>query len=86
MKQSNLFFIGGAITILLIAGFCGMIIWAFLTISNDRPWPPAKERKDSVTIEIKEVKVPVNVYVHDTVTVKIPCRKQHCEIKVDTAQ
>jgi|LakMenEpi03Aug12_release.lakeMendotaPanAssembly.Ray.scaffolds.fasta_scaffold171322_4 hypothetical protein len=86
MKQSKLLFLGGAFTILLIVGFCGMIIWAFLTKDNNKPWPPTKEKKDSVAIEIKEVKVPVNVYVHDTVTIKIPCRKQHCEIKTDTAQ
>jgi hypothetical protein len=84
MKQSNLLFLGGAFTILLIAGFCGMIIWAFITRGNDKPWPPAKEKKDSVAIEIKEV--PVKVYVHDTVRIKIPCNKQHYETRIDTAQ
>ena len=86
MKQSKLLFLGGAFTILLIVGFCGMIIWAFITKSDNVPFQSVKEKKDSVAIEIKEVKVPVNVYVHDTVTIKIPCRKQHCEIKTDTAQ
>lgn len=86
MKQSNLLFIGGAFTIVLIFGFCAMLVWAFLTRGNDRPWPPTKEKKDSVAIEIKEVKVPVNVYIHDTVQVRIPCKKQHYETKTDTAQ
>jgi hypothetical protein len=86
MKQSKLLFLGGAFTILLIVGFCGMIIWAFLTRDNNKPWPPTKEKKDSMVVEIKEVKVPVNVYIHDTVQVRIPCKKQHYEPKIDTAQ
>jgi hypothetical protein len=88
MKQSNLLFIGGAFTILLIAGFCGMLVWAFLTKNDDKPWPPTKETKDSIAVEIKEVikEVPVKVYVHDTVRIKIPCTKQHCETKTDTAE
>ena len=84
MKQSNLLFLGGAFTLLLILGFCGMIVWAFITRGNDKPWPPTKEKKDSIAIQIKEV--PVNVYVHDTVRIKIPCNKQHYETKIDTAQ
>jgi hypothetical protein len=88
MKQSNLLFIGGAFTIILITGFCGMLIWAFLTKSDNVPFQSVKEKKDSVAIQIKEVikEVPVNVYIHDTFTIKIPCHKQHCEIKTDTAQ
>jgi hypothetical protein len=86
MKQSNLLFLGGAFTLLLILGFCGMIVWAFITRGNDKPWPPIKEKKDSIAIQIKEVKVPVNVYIHDTVRIKIPCNKQHYETRIDTAQ
>jgi len=82
MKQSNLLFLGGAFTLLLILGFCGMIVWAFITRGNDKPRPPKKEKRDSVAIEIKEVPV----YVHDTVRIKIPCNKQHYETKIDTAQ
>lgn len=84
MKQSNLLFLGGAFTLLLILGFCGMIVWAFITRGNDKPWPPIKEKKDSVAIQIKEV--PVKVYLHDTVRIKIPCNKQHYETRIDTAQ
>jgi hypothetical protein len=86
MKQSNLLFLGGAFTILLIVGFCGTMIWALITKGNDKPWSPIKEKKDSIVVEIKEVKVPVNVYIHDTVQVRIPCKKQHYEIKTDTVQ
>ena len=84
MKQSNLLFLGGAFTIILIFGFCAMMVWAFITRGNDKPWPPTKEKKDSSVIEIKEV--PVKVYVHDTVEIRIPCKKQHYETKIDTAQ
>lgn len=84
MKKSNLLFLGGAFTILLIAGFCCMIVWAFITKGNDKPWPPKKENTEAVAIQIKEV--PVKVYVHDTVRIKIPCHKQHFETKIDTVQ
>jgi hypothetical protein len=61
-----------------------MIIYAIIAKHDDSPWPPTKEKKDSIAIQIKEV--PVNVYVHDTVRIKIPCTKQHYETRIDTAQ
>lgn len=86
MKQSNLLFLVGSLTILLIAGFAGILIWAAVKENDERPWPPKSKIEKSVAVEIKEVKVPVNVYIRDTVRVKIPCHKQHYETKTDTAE
>lgn len=84
MKKSNLLFLGGALTILLIAIFAIAIIWAFITHDRHDNWPPTKKSAEATTIEIKEV--PVNVYIHDTVEIRIPCKKQHFETKKDTVE
>jgi len=84
MKKSNLLFLGGAFTILLIAIFACAIIWAFITQDRDHNWPPTKKSAEATTIEIKEV--PVKIYIHDTVKIMIPCKKQHIETKKDTVQ
>jgi hypothetical protein len=84
MKTSNVLFIGGAFTILLIVGFCGIIIWALFNEKSNDPFLQTQEIKKSTTPIIKEV--PVNVYIHDTIRIKIPCIKQHYETKIDTAE
>lgn len=84
MKQSNLFFLAGASVIILGFSFVVMIVWGLFTKTSSNPWPPKKQEKEAVAIQIKEV--PVKVYVHDTVRIKIPCHKQHFETKIDTVQ
>lgn len=82
MKTSNLLFLVGAITILLIFSFSSLIVWAFFHEKNNDPFPMKQEVKKTAIVEIKEV--PVNVYIHDTLRIKIPCNKQHFETKIDT--
>ncbi len=74
----------GSFIITLIVGFIFMLLWLFATKTGDNSVPLKKQDKDSIVIQVKEV--PVKVYLHDTVRIKIPCHKQHYETKIDTAQ
>lgn len=88
MKISNLLFLVGAITILLIFSFSSLMVWALFNEKNNDPFLQKQDAKKATTIEIKEIikEVPVTVYIHDTVRLKITCHKQHYETKNDTAK
>lgn len=84
MKKYNLLFMIGSFMITLVGGLILILIWLFVTKTGDNSGPLKKQDKDSIVIQIKEV--PVKVYVHDTIKIKIQCHKEHYETKIDTVQ
>lgn len=76
MSKFNTLFYLGLIPIILILAVASAIIWAAFNY-EDRP-PFYKEKKQA---EVKEVIKEVEKIVHDTIEIRIPCKKQHVEIK-----
>jgi hypothetical protein len=76
MNKFNTLFYLGLIPIILILAVASAIIWAAFNYEDKPPF-----YKDQKKTEAKEVIKEVEKIVYDTVEVKIPCKRQHVEIK-----